>query len=457
MQQQNNSFTTPELEFSESFYFSKYYGILKEQVTHFDCDIPNFTETDNLIHDNFNDFPSVPLFSDTYNQIENSEEHTRFKDNYLFNNNLSNPKNNTDLNKISLDEISNKSSLGIKTKRDDDFFYKENIPEKRKKFNINISYFNNIIERKIEKQEDSNNSKFIIIFTNKQSQIAPNQNLNFEDQKTASKTNQQEILEKKNDITSNESANNYQKIKENNNKREDNKIVKIKRLTFDDFENEINMKNKSYNIDLSIKIDNGIKTNIEGEKNLSLLKMKWKEILLENKLYQEKDIDIMYQIPEIRELLDMTFEDSLKNILKVKWEQIAEKEKNRQKKDYVQRKYKKFIEYLLENNDKTILEKLRNFIQFGGKNIWGRTNKLDNVHQLNIIERFKGYYYSINDEENFVKYVNSLEKYKNENFSINEIDEIEIDNYITSLKEVAENLESCFQRRKDEKKGKKKK
>ena len=260
-----------------------------------------------------------------------------------------------------------------------------------------------------------------------------------------------------NDITSNESANNYQKIKENNNKREDNKIVKIKRLTFDDFENEINMKNKSYNIDLSIKIDNGIKTNIEGEKNLSLLKMKWKEILLENKLYQEKDIDIMYQIPEIRELLDMTFEDSLKNILKVKWEQIAEKEKNRQKKDYVQRKYKKFIEYLLENNDKTILEKLRNFIQFGGKNIWGRTNKLDNVHQLNIIERFKGYYYSINDEENFVKYVNSLEKYKNENFAINEIDEIEIDNYITSLKEVAENLESCFQRRKDEKKGKKKK
>ena len=115
----------------------------------------------------------------------------------------------------------------------------------------------------------------------------------------------------------------------------DNKIVKIKRLTFDDFENEINMKNKSYNIDLSIKIDNGIKTNIEGETNLSLLKMKWKEILLENKLYQEKDIDIMYQIPEIRELLDMTFEGSLKNILKVKWEQIAEKEKNRQKKDYV--------------------------------------------------------------------------------------------------------------------------
>ena len=283
----------------------------------------------------------MPLFSDTYNQIENSEEHTRFKDNYLFNNNLSNPKNNTDLNKISLDEISNKSSLGIKTKRDDDFFYKENIPEKRKKFNINISYFNNIIERKIEKQEDSNNSKFIIIFTNKQSQIAPNQNLNFEDQKTASKTNHQEILEKKNDITSNESANNYQKIKENNNKREDNKIVKIKRLTFDDFENEINMKNKSYNIDLSIKIDNGIKTNIEGEKNLSLLKMKWKEILLENKLYQEKDIDIMYQIPEIRELLDMTFEGSLKNIIKVKWEQIAEKEKNRQKKDYVQRKNQK--------------------------------------------------------------------------------------------------------------------
>ena len=249
----------------------------------------------------------MPLFSDTYNQIENSEEHTRFKDNHLFNNNLSNPKNNTDLNKISLDEISNKSSLGIKTKRDDDFFYKENIPEKRKKFNINISYFNNIIERKIEKQEDSNNSKFIIIFTNKQSQIAPNQNLNFEDQKTASKTNQQEILEKKNDITSNESANNYQKIKENNNKREDNKIVKIKRLTFDDFENEINMKIKSYNIDLSIKIDNGIKTNIEGEKNLSLLKMKWKEIILENKLYQEKDIDIMYQIPKIKEYLDMTF------------------------------------------------------------------------------------------------------------------------------------------------------
>ena len=234
-------------------------------------------------------------------------------------------------------------------------------------------------------------------------------------------------------------------------------IIKKKRLTFDDFENEINMKNKSYNIDLSIKIDNGIKTNIEGEKNLSLLKMKWKEILLENKLYQEKDIDIMYQIPEIRELLDMTFEGSLKNILKVKWEQIAEKEKNRQKKDYVQRKYKKFIEYLLENDDKTILEKLRKFVQFGGKNIWGRTNKLDNVQQLNIIERFKGYYYSINDEENFVKYVNSLEKYKNENFAINEIDEIEIDNYITSLKEVAENLESCFQRRKDEKKGKKKK
>ena len=43
-------------------------------------------------------------------------------------------------------------------------------------------------------------SKFVGIFTNKQSQIAPNQNLNFEDQKPASKTNQQEILEKKNDI-----------------------------------------------------------------------------------------------------------------------------------------------------------------------------------------------------------------------------------------------------------------
>ena len=455
MQQQNNPFITSELDFSGLFYISENYRRLKKQANPF-AYIPNFTETDNLIHNNFNDSPSMPLFSETCNQIENSEEHTRFKDNYLFNN-LSNPITNTDLNKIFLDEISTKSSLRIKTKRDDDFFYKQNIPEKRKKFDNIISDFNNIIPRKIEKQEDLNNSKFVGIFTNKQSQIAPNQNVDFEEQKTASKTNQQEILEKKDDITSNESANNYQKIKENNNKREDNKIVKIKRLTFDDFENEINMKNKSYNIDLSIKIDNGIKTNIEGEKNLSLLKMKWKEILLENKLYQEKDIDIMYQIPEIRELLDMTFEGSLKNILKVKWEQIAEKEKNRQKKDYVQRKYKKFIEYLLENNDKTILEKLRNFIQFGGKNIWGRTNKLDNVHQLNIIERFKGYYYSINDEENFVKYVNSLEKYKNENFAINEIDEIEIDNYITSLKEIAENLESCFQRRKDEKKGKKKK
>ena len=455
MQQQNNPFITSELDFSGLFYISENYRRLKKQANPF-AYIPNFTETDNLIHNNFNDSPSMPLFSETCNQIENSEEHTRFKDNYLFNN-LSNPIANTDLNKIFLDEISTKSSLRIKTKRDDDFFYKQNIPEKRKKFDNIISDFNNIIPRKIEKQEDLNNSKFVGIFTNKQSQIAPNQNVDFEEQKTASKTNQQEILEKKDDITSNESANNYQKIKENNNKREDNKIVKIKRLTFDDFENEINMKNKSYNIDLSIKIDNGIKTNIEGETNLSLLKMKWKEILLENKLYQEKDIDIMYQIPEIRELLDMTFEDSLKNILKVKWEQIAEKEKNRQKKDYVQRKYKKFIEYLLENNDKTILEKLRNFIQFGGKNIWGRTNKLDNVQQLNIIERFKGYYYSINDEKNFVKYVHGLEKYKNENFAINEIDEIEIDNYITSLKEVAENLESCFQRRKDEKKGKKKK
>ena len=455
MQQQNNPFITSELDFSGLFYISENYRRLKKQANPF-AYIPNFTETDNLIHNNFNDSPSMPLFSETCNRIENSEEHTRFKDNYLFNN-LSNPIANTDLNKIFLDEISTKSSLRIKTKRDDDFFYKQNIPEKRKKFDNIISDFNNIIPRKIEKQEDLNNSKFVGIFTNKQSQIAPNQNVDFEEQKTASKTNQQEILEKKDDITSNESANNYQKIKENNNKREDNKIVKIKRLTFDDFENEINMKNKSYNIDLSIKIDNGIKTNIEGETNLSLLKMKWKEILLENKLYQEKDIDIMYQIPEIRELLDMTFEDSLKNILKVKWEQIAEKEKNRQKKDYVQRKYKKFIEYLLENNDKTILEKLRNFIQFGGKNIWGRTNKLDNVQQLNIIERFKGYYYSINDEKNFVKYVHGLEKYKNENFAINEIDEIEIDNYISSLKEVAENLESCFQRRKDEKKGKKKK
>lgn len=455
MQQQNSPIIISELDLSGLFYISENYRRLKEQVNQL-THIPNFTNADNLIHNDSNDSPSMPLFSETCNQIENSEEHTRFKDNYLFNN-LSNPIANTDLNKIFLDEISTKSSLRIKTKRDDDFFYKQNIPEKRKKFDNIISDFNNIIPRKIEKQEDLNNSKFVGIFTNKQSQIAPNQNVDFEEQKTASKTNQQEILEKKDDITSNESANNYQKIKENNNKREDNKIVKIKRLTFDDFENEINMKNKSYNIDLSIKIDNGIKTNIEGEKNLSLLKMKWKEILLENKLYQEKDIDIMYQIPEIRELLDMTFEDSLKNILKVKWEQIAEKEKNRQKKDYVQRKYKKFIEYLLENNDKTILEKLRNFIQFGGKNIWGRTNKLDNVHQLNIIERFKGYYYSINDEENFVKYVNSLEKYKNENFAINEIDEIEIDNYITSLKEVAENLESCFQRRKDEKKGKKKK
>ncbi len=455
MQQQNNPFITSELDFSGLFYISENYRRLKKQANPF-AYIPNFTETDNLIHNNFNDSPSMPLFSETCNQIENSEEHTRFKDNYLFNN-LSNPITNTDLNKIFLDEISTKSSLRIKTKRDDDFFYKQNIPEKRKKFDNIISDFNNIIPRKIEKQEDLNNSKLIDIFINKYSQIAPNQNLDFEEQKTASKTNQQEIFEKKNDITSNESANNYQKIKENNNKREDNKIVKIKRLTFDDFENEINMKNKSYNIDLSIKINNGIKTNIEGEKNLSLLKMKWKEILLENKLYQKKDIDIMYQIPEIRELLDMTFEDSLKNILKVKWEQIAEKEKNRQKKDYVQRKYKKFIEYLLVNNDKTILEKLRNFIQFGGKNIWGRTNKLDNVQQLNIIERFKGYYYSINDEKNFVKYVHGLEKYKNENFAINEIDEIEIDNYISSLKEVAENLESCFQRRKDEKKGKKKK
>ena len=374
--------------------------------------------------------------------------------------------NNSELNNLSQD-LNNYDASNSEEQIEDRNSSAENFEEKIKngeQINLNVfdnkknktTDFNNNISKDYDDPEELKDIKLQNISKNLYNKNTRLQNFNLAEQITAENTNILKIMKEiPTQNTLDKNLNNNLKINKANFKREDNKIVKIKRWVYDCFQKEFNTKIKSP-LALKIEIDENIKIDIFCETNIILLKSKWKEIIPKISKLSIKEIETIYnESPEIKELLDMTFEDYLKNIIEKKWNEYALKEKENQVKNYKQRKYKKIIKYFISTKNSAALEKAKKYIHFEYKNKWGKNNINVDVEKLSILERFTGYYYIIKHESDFEEYINGLGEFKNESLALNDIEIKEIDDYITSLKEVAETLYNHFLRRRDAKRGRK--
>ena len=246
--------------------------------------------------------------------------------------------------------------------------------------------------------------------------------------------------------------------------REDNNIISIKRYNYKTFIDEINCNIIDSKYKLS-QCKNEEAINISKTLNIDLYDKKWKDIILIISNNNKKQIDGIYENKETEkkayDLLEMTFSDYYTIFLNKKLDTFLKKEKKIQKENFKQRKYKKIIESLINNNKSNELNQISKFIRFKSLNKKGKDRKAVlsvNNKSNKIPKELKNCeycYYTIppKKQKDFEDYAKKI--FNQQSFDSGE-DEKTIEKNIKSLEKLANNFYHWFNNKKARKRRNKK-
>lgn len=346
-----------------------------------------------------------------------------------------------------------RSSDFSKTESDKEFysfFFKEEINISDHQVQTKINSFNNIKFDPINLNEsiDEFETKKMESVNKKSSKLDEDfnkfNNINIGDMKTNEITKIK--AKEKKDIYKIEILQTIPEIKKK--PRPDNDIIKIRRAVFKSYREELNEKIKDENLQIKEFLPDKVEDNSIST-NSKLFNMKWKNIIINYSIGNNKVIKCLYDKKEndIIEFLEMTFGQYMEKFINNNWEQFEEKEKNNQIKSYQQRKFKKIINQESSDNNIQNLEYIKSCVSFGVKNKSGQIKLGTENKENNIFQKFEESNYKITKEKKFIDFIKSLKKYENTCFDIT-IKELEdINNYIANLKDKANKYKEFFNKK----------
>ena len=346
-----------------------------------------------------------------------------------------------------------KSQKSFNSGIDDSYIYEKSIkrnilsPSKKQ---IKNNFSNNLLSISMDLDEDAENLFFKNIKSNNKNVVQNNDlgihsNFNGEIKTNdATKINIGRKEEKKEIIP--EENINTPEIKKAF--RNDNNRIKIKKIVFKSFYENLNEKIKDGKMKIK-EFDNNKIKNISRKENNSLFRKKWKDLILSNSAGNDEIIKYIYENKEkdIIELLETTFGQYFDIFINNNWEQFAERERESQIKKYKQKKYKEIINEIISEKNTQILKQIKKYTTIGVKNKKGESLLDSENKEENIIEKFERHNYKIIKEKEFIVFIHSLNQYKNISFEISLKELDDINKHISVLKILVNDFQKWIEKK----------
>ena len=333
-----------------------------------------------------------------------------------------------------------KSRKSFNSGIDDSYIYEKSIkrnilsPSKKQ---IKNNFSNNLLSISMDLEEDAENLFFKNIKSNNKNVVQNNDlgiHSNFNGEIKTNDATKINIgrKEEKNEIIPEENINTPEIKKAF---RNDNNRIKIKKIVFKSFYENLNEKIKDGKMKIK-EFDNDKIKNISRKENNSLFRKKWKDLILSNSAGNDEIIKYIYENKEkdIIELLETTFGQYFDIFINNNWEQFAERERESQIKKYKQKKYKEIINEIISEKNTQILKQIKKYTTIGVKNKKGESLLDSENKEENIIEKFERHNYKIIKEKEFIVFIHSLNQYKNISFEISLKELDDINKHISVLK-----------------------
>ena len=346
-----------------------------------------------------------------------------------------------------------KSRKSFNSGIDDSYIYersiKRNILSPSKK-QIKNNFSNNLLSISMDLDEDAENLFFKNIKSNNKNVVQNNDlgiHSNFNGEIKTNDATKINIgrKEEKNEIIPEENINTPEIKKAF---RNDNNRIKIKKIVFKSFYENLNEKIKDGKMKIK-EFDNDKIKNISRKENNSLFRKKWKDLILSNSAGNDEIIKYIYENKEkdIIELLETTFGQYFDIFINNNWEQFAERERESQIKKYKQKKYKEIINEIISEKNTQILKQIKKYTTIGVKNKKGESLLDSENKEENIIEKFERHNYKIIKEKEFIVFIHSLNQYKNISFEISLKELDDINKHISVLKVLVNDFQKWIEKK----------
>ena len=346
-----------------------------------------------------------------------------------------------------------KSRKSFNSGIDDSYIYEKSIkrnilsPSKKQ---IKNNFSNNLLSISMDLDEDAENLFFKNIKSNNKNVVQNNDlgiHSNFNGEIKTNDATKINIgrKEEKNEIIPEENINTPEIKKAF---RNDNNRIKIKKIVFKSFYENLNEKIKDGKMKIK-EFDNDKIKNISRKENNSLFRKKWKDLILSNSAGNDEIIKYIYENKEkdIIELLETTFGQYFDIFINNNWEQFAERERDSQIKKYKQKKYKEIINEIISEKNTQILKQIKKYTTIGVKNKKGESLLDSENKEENIIEKFERHNYKIIKEKEFIVFIHSLNQYKNISFEISLKELDDINKHISVLKILVNDFQKWIEKK----------
>ena len=346
-----------------------------------------------------------------------------------------------------------KSRKSFNSGIDDSYIYEKSIkrnilsPSKKQ---IKNNFSNNLLSISMDLDEDAENLFFKNIKSNNKNVVQNNDlgiHSNFNGEIKTNDATKINIgrKEEKNEIIPEENINTPEIKKAF---RNDNNRIKIKKIVFKSFYENLNEKIKDGKMKIK-EFDNDKIKNISRKENNSLFRKKWKDLILSNSAGNDEIIKYIYENKEkdIIELLETTFGQYFDIFINNNWEQFAERERDSQIKKYKQKKYKEIINEIISEKNTQILKQIKKYTTIGVKNKKGESLLDSENKEENIIEKFERHNYKIIKEKEFIVFIHSLNQYKNISFEISLKELDDINKHISILKVLVNDFKNWIEKK----------
>jgi len=346
-----------------------------------------------------------------------------------------------------------KSRKSFNSGIDDSYIYEKSIkrnilsPSKKQ---IKNNFSNNLLSISMDLDEDAENLFFKNIKSNNKNVVQNNDlgiHSNFNGEIKTNDATKINIgrKEEKNEIIPEENINTPEIKKAF---RNDNNRIKIKKIVFKSFYENLNEKIKDGKMKIK-EFDNDKIKNISRKENNSLFRKKWKDLILSNSAGNDEIIKYIYENKEkdIIELLETTFGQYFDIFINNNWEQFAERERESQIKKYKQKKYKEIINEIISEKNTQILKQIKKYTTIGVKNKKGESLLDSENKEENIIEKFERHNYKIIKEKEFIVFIHSLNQYKNISFEISLKELDDINKHISVLKVLVNDFQKWIEKK----------
>ena len=346
-----------------------------------------------------------------------------------------------------------KSRKSFNSGIDDSYIYEKSIkrnilsPSKKQ---IKNNFSNNLLSISMDLDEDAENLFFKNIKSNNKNVVQNNDlgiHSNFNGEIKTNDATKINIgrKEEKNEIIPEENINTPEIKKAF---RNDNNRIKIKKIVFKSFYENLNEKIKDGKMKIK-EFDNDKIKNISRKENNSLFRKKWKDLILSNSAGNDEIIKYIYENKEkdIIELLETTFGQYFDIFINNNWEQFIERERESQMKKYKQKKYKEIINEIISEKNTQILKQIKKYTTIGVKNKKGESLLDSENKEENIIEKFERHNYKIIKEKEFIVFIHSLNQYKNISFEISLKELDDINKHISVLKVLVNDIQKWIEKK----------